>query len=44
MGDSDPYVEFKISKGSKQILKSNTIDNDPNPVWNFSGEFALDMQ
>jgi len=43
MGNSDPYVEFKISKGSKQIIKSKTIDDDPNPAWNFSGEFTLDM-
>jgi len=40
-GKSDPYVEVKMNKNIKQIMKTKVIDNEPNPVWNFNDNFDV---
>jgi Ca2+-dependent lipid-binding protein len=33
---SDPFVEAKVSKGDKKIIKTKVIDDNENPTWNHS--------
>jgi Ca2+-dependent lipid-binding protein len=41
---SDPFVEVKVSLGDKNVLRSKTIDDNANPIWNFQGDFKLALQ
>lgn len=34
MDKSDPFVEIKVSKGEKKVIKTKVIDDNENPVWN----------
>lgn len=39
----DPFVEVRCSNGSKQVVKTKTIDNNESPIWNHADQFELEM-
>lgn len=44
MDKVDPYVELKINKGDNNKRKSEVIDNNPNPVWDYKTKFDCDVK
>jgi len=40
---SDPFIEIKLNRGKDFKKESDTIDDNPNPVWDFKTKFDLDI-
>jgi hypothetical protein len=42
-GKSDPYCQVNLNKGDKKVIKTKTIDNSRDPVWNHKDQFEIDV-
>ncbi|EGR27332.1 hypothetical protein IMG5_197670 [Ichthyophthirius multifiliis] len=39
----DPFAEIKLSKATKTILTTKTIENNTFPIWNFCDKFTIQI-